>query len=218
MKRSLTAKKLSSSRPRRSSPVQLTWSHYGRLHRVTAWPEVQFEAEIDGRWETYTPDPSDAAFIAGSVMLDAPKWQRFLDFLPALELDFVRAFKFGRLAALAVITRCPALLPDLLETPALMPLIAAHTQLRGTGGPRWNELVAVHERSGLFGVLEWLGLPASKSTLSVLGRVVDPDLPRRLLQPIRAALWQPAVVGHFERRPSLDEQELLATCGHALAA
>ncbi|QYM79219.1 hypothetical protein K0B96_00975 [Horticoccus luteus] len=200
-----------------AAPVQLTWSHFGRLHRVSAWPEVEFTVEQDGGWVAYEPDPSSAEFIAGVVMLDAAKWQRYLEFLPAAERAFVSSFKFGRLAALAVITRCPALLAELSETPALLPLVAAHVQLRGAAAPRWSELAAVHDRAGVFGVLEWLGLPASRSTLAILGRVADPDLPRRLLAPIRAALWQPAAVLRFERRAVLSENTLLRDCS-ALAA
>lgn len=195
-----------------AAPVQLTWSHFGRLHRVTAWPEVEFAADYDGVWVAYEPAPSAAEFIAGVVMLDAAKWQRYLEFLPAAEREFVRSFRFGRLAALTVITRCPALLNDLAPTPALMPLVAAHVQLRGGSEPRWAELAAVHERAGLFGVLEWLGLPASRSTLAILGRIADADLPRRLLEPIRAALWQPAAVLRFERGATLSENALVHGC------
>lgn len=201
-----------SSSARVAAPVQLTWSHFGRLHRVSAWPEVEFTVEHDGGWVAYEPDPSAPEFVAGVVMLDAAKWQRYLEFLPAAERAFVCAFKFGRLAALTVITRCPALLNDLNETPALMPLVAAHVQLRGGGEPRWAELAAVHERAGVFGVLEWLGLPASRPTLAILGRIADVDLPRRLLEPIRAALWQPAAVVQFERGLSLSENALARGC------
>jgi hypothetical protein len=197
--------------------VQLTWAHYGRLHRVTAWPEVQFEADHDGQWIAYEPDPTSDAFIAGAVMLDAAKWQRYLEFLPSAEREFIHSFKHGRLAALAVLTRCPALLADLHATPALLPLVAAHAQLRGTPGARWNELCAVHERAGVFGVLEWLGLPASRHTLAILARVADADLPRRLLEPLRVALWHPAAPLRFESAPTLSEKLLAAGC-HALAA
>lgn len=205
------------SRSTAAVPVQLTWAHYGRLHRVTAWPEAQFEADHDGRWVAYEPDPSSDAFIAGAVMLDAGKWQRYLEFLPANARTFVNAFKHGRLAALAVLTRCPALAADLADTPALLPLVAAHAQLRGTAGARWSELNAVHERGGVFAVLEWLGLPASRQTLHILGRISDADLPRRLLEPLRAALWHPAAPLRFERVPELSERALAAGC-HALAA
>ena len=170
MKRPSTARR---SRPTvAADPVQLTWAHYGRLHRVTAWPEVQFAADHDGRWEAYEPDPSSEAFIAGAIMLDAGKWQRYLEFLPAAGRAFVNAFKHGRLAALVVLARCPALADELAAVPALLAL-------------------------GIW--------------------VRAADLPRRLLEPLRSALWNPAAPLRFERTPALSERALAAGC-HALAA
>src|SRR3954471_8963925 len=88
----------------------LTWSHCGIVHRVTTWPDVAFTRQIDGEDVAYAPDSSSDAFASAAVMLDRAAWNRFLEFVPARERQFVEQFKIGRMAALAVITQCPALL------------------------------------------------------------------------------------------------------------
>ena len=75
----------------------------------------------------------------------------------------------------------------------------------------------MQERSGVFGVLEWLGLPASRQTLGILRSVVEPDLPRRLLEPLRTVLWEPRTIFALQRLPALTDRHLARFC-HALAA
>jgi hypothetical protein len=103
------------------------------------------------------------------------------------------------------------------ETPALTAFLAAHTGLRGTEAPRWDEINAVNERSGIFGVLEWLGLPASRQTLATLQAIADPELPGPLLEALRAQLWEPSAIFALQRLPAITRRQLAATC-HALAA
>jgi hypothetical protein len=196
---------------------RLTWSHYGVLHRVISDTSLRFERQEDDEWVAFTPDPAHDCFASAAVMLDARAWARFLEFVPSDVRDLLERFGPGRLASLAVWAQCPALLPDLLAHPVLTPFLARHVPLRGGHRPAWNELAAVHEREGLFGVMAWIGLPASPQTLRVLDRVGDPDLPRRLLAPLRANLWDPTSLWALQSYPVLGERELLSCC-HALAA
>lgn len=209
--------KRTSARPPASLPTVLAWSHCGIPHRVTAMPIVRFERQLGGKWSAYEPTPSDETFASAAASLESSTWNRFLGFLPGAVREFIRRFDLGRLSALAVITQCPGLLADLDAIPALTPFIAAHVDLRGTCGPQWSEITAIHERSGIYGILEWLGLPASRQTLAIFGRVADPGLPKRLLEPFRAALWEPENLWRLQRCPSLTERELMNTV-HALAA
>jgi hypothetical protein len=213
-----TSRSASSSLPRWTAlTVQLTWSHYGVLHRVTAWPELDFEQQLDGRWTPFTPDPGQDRFASGVAMLDRRAWDQFLDFFPSAERAFVNTFKTGRLAALAVLTQCPSLLAVLAELPALTVFLAHHVALRGEARPAWATLNAVHERDGVYGLMEWLGLPASAQSLGILAAVAEPDLSRRLLAPFRAALWEPETLWALQHTPTLTERALLARC-HAFAA
>lgn len=205
MKRHTVAKKI-------AEPVLLAWFHQNRPHRVTVWPDVRFEQQIDGRWLSYEPDPTDAAFGNALEALPTVTWTRYLGFLPERERRWVAQFRTGRLAALAVVTRCPELLADLETTPALMPFLAAHTALRGTDTPRWGEINAVHERGGVFALLEWLGLPATREALDILNRIAEPDLARRLLEPIRARLWAPEYTWYFRSVDALTEREISRCC------
>lgn len=195
--------------------IQLTWSHVGTLHRMTAWPEANLERLVGGHWvETAA---SEEVLASGMLQVDAAAWRRYLEFMPAAERAFVEKFRFGRLGAVLIVARCPQVLADLDETPALVSFLAAHASLRGTAGPHWDEVAAVHERGGVFGLLEWLGLPASRETLSILRNLVDPDVPRRLLEPLRALLWRPSAMFVLQRTPELTDQQLARYC-HALAA
>src|SRR5436190_23897984 len=98
------------------------------------------------------------------------------------------------MAALQVMARCPDLLPTLAEAPALTPFVAAHLSLRGRENYAWAEISVVFQREGVFGLLQWLGLPSSWQTLTILQNIADPDLPRRLLEPLRRALWEPEAI------------------------
>jgi hypothetical protein len=119
--------------------------------------------------------------------------------------------------ALQVAARCPALVETLVETPALTAFVASHVSLRGTSEACWEEITAVHERAGVFGVLEWMGLPASRQTLTILRAIVQPDLPKRFLETLRSLLWEPTAAFALQRMPSITDRQLAQTC-HALAA
>lgn len=195
--------------------IDLTWSHFGTVYRVTPWPDAVLERRNGDQWEPVAV--GEGILASGSVQLDAAAWRRYLDFVSAVERVFLERFRYGRLGALLIVARCPALLADLDETPALVPFLAAHDELRGSGELRWDEVAAVHERGGIFAVLEWLGLPASRDTLSILRNLIDPDVPRRLLEPLRALLWRPEATFVLQRMPALTDQQLSRYC-HALAA
>jgi hypothetical protein len=193
-----------------ASPVALTWSHYGVPHRVTTWPEVRFERYSDAGWSEESPTPEACASAAAS--LDSAAWWHYLDFVPAAVREFLEQFRFGRLEALQVIGRCPELLADLNETPALTSFVACHASLRGVAIPCWEELGAIYERNGVFGVLEWLGLPASRQTLAILRQIGVPDLPKRFLEPIRALLWEPAAIIDLKTHPITNDRQLARFC------
>jgi len=197
------------------APV-LTWIHDGVRHRVGAWPDVRFEREgAPGEWRG--AEPTEAAFASAALGVGAAPWRRYLEFVPGAERAFLERFEFSRMAALQVITRCPAMLGELIDAPALMPFLALHRSLRGGDGSGWSEIAAVFEREGVFGVLTWLGLPASRQTLSILAHIKDPDLPRRLLEPLRSALWDPEAIWTLAHAPLLTDEQLAHAC-HALAA
>lgn len=211
----LTTRPLRASRSKAALLAELVWSHQGLLHRATTWPEVRFERRDDHDWVAVEPD--EAMLASAAARLDAPAWAAYLEFFPAEVRSFLCGFKYGRLAALQVITACPALMGDLSLVPALTAFVAAHERLRGASEPRWTELTAVHERAGLFGVLEWLGLPASRQTVTILQNVLDPDLPHRLLEPLRSVLWEPETVIVLQRTRGLTDRQLARFC-HPLAA
>lgn len=195
--------------------VQLHWPHAGSLCRVGPWPEVEFERRIRDVWFAYDPDEDAIAAAAAAIAPDA--WKEYLDYVPPAERELLGRFRAGRIAALQVLARCPGLIPDLLDTPALVSFLAAHRSLRGDATARWGEINAVHERAGLFGLLEWLGLPASRQTLAILRRVANPDLPLRFLEPLRTSLWEPETLWDLQRRASLTVRFLQRFC-HPLAA
>ncbi len=198
------------------APIELSWSQYGSHWRATLWPEVRFERKTDDdKWEP--AEPSEDVIASGAVALDDAGWRRYLEFVPAGERALLGRFHFGRLGALQVIVRCPSLLPELTATPALTPFLADHASLRGTPGPRWEEIAAIHDRSGIFGVLEWLGLPASRQTLGILRQITDPDLPRRLLEPLRTSLWESEGIWLLAHAGPMTDRQLARRC-HALAA
>lgn len=194
---------------------ELSWTHCGALYRIRAWPEAQCERQLSDRWEAV--EPTGEALASGALCLDELQWGRYLEYVPMVERDYLLRFRYGRLAALWVLTRCPGIAESLFEAPALTAFVAAHSGLRGTASPRWGEVEVVHERSGIFGLLDWLGLPSSRQTLAVLHRLMDPDIPQRLLEPLRTSLWEPALLKVLERTTVLTDREL-ARCCHPLAA
>lgn len=184
-------------------------------YRVTPWPETQFERLYGEDWIAVNPTEDVLASAAQSC--GAREWRPYLEFVPAEVRAFVEQFRFARMPALLVAARCPELLGELGETPALTIYLAAHVNLRGLESPGWAEINAVHEREGIFGVLQWLGLPASRQTLSILRNVAAPDLPRKLLEPLRTALWEPEAIWSLAHAPVLTDARIEAAC-HALAA
>jgi hypothetical protein len=198
------------------SPLELSWSHFGARWRATLGPDVDFERATAGDvWSR--AEPSEDVIASGAVALDDSGWRRYLEFLRADERIFLGRFNFGRLGALQVILRCPGLLSELAEVPTLTAFLANHASLRGAAGARWEEVSAIYERSGIFGVLEWLGLPASRQTLSILQQITDPDLPRRLLEPLRISLWEPEGIWLLRHAGPMTDRQLSRHC-NALAA
>jgi hypothetical protein len=185
------------------------------LHRVTHWPDVQFERLYGTEWIAIAP--SAEALATAAKTLTSADWEPYLEFVPTAVREFMALFAFSRLEALQVAARCPALMADLTETPALTAFVSAHVELRGSPAPRWTEINAIHERNGIFGVLEWLGLPASRQTLAILRNVVQPNLPRRFLEPLRSMLWEPKALTALQRDPALTDRQLSHYI-HALAA
>ncbi|MBL9188903.1 MAG: hypothetical protein JNK23_15580 [Opitutaceae bacterium] len=203
-------------RPLPSASPALTWIHDGFRHRVSIWPEVTFAREsAPEEWVAH--DPSESALASASLGVGAAQWRSWLEFAPAEVREFLLGFGSGRLAALHVITRCPELLPDLAEAPALAVFLSTHRSLRGGEEAAWAEISAIHGREGIFGVLQWLGLPASRQTLAILRQIAEPDLPRRLLAPLRSALWEPEAIWALAHTRALTDDRITATC-HALAA
>ena len=196
-------------------PLALTWTHCGVHYRVSPWPEVRFETLFGEDWIATSPT-EDALSSAAQTFLPQD-WNPYLEFVPAEVREFLECFSFGRMDALQVAARCPSLLSTLGETPALTSFVAAHTRLRGTAEACWSEIGAVFERSGVFGLLEWLGLPASRQTLAILGNVVEPELPKRFLEPLRTLLWEPTAIFALQRMPAITDR-MLAQTVHALAA
>ena len=198
-----------------SIPLALAWSHAGVPYRVTPWPDVVFERLYGDEW--LRVDPTEDVLASAAQTCGAREWQPYLEFVPAEVRAFLAQFSHARMPALLVAARCPALLADLAETPALTLFVATHENLRGTSGPRWAEMNAIFESEGIFGVMQWLGLPASRQTLAILRNVASPDLARRLLEPLRASLWEPEVIWMLAHEPVLTDARLQAAC-HALAA
>lgn len=206
------------SRSPRAAPESpnLHWIHDGFRYRATVWPDVRFEREIaPGEWRAELM--AEEAFASTALGVSGAQWRRYLEFAPGDVRELLGQFEFGRVAALHVLTQCPALLSELLATPALTAFLIAHRSLRGGEELAWAEITAVFEREGIFGLLQWLGLPASRQTLAILQNIADPDLPRRLLEPLRAALWDPEAIWTLLHAPALTDERLAQTC-HALAA
>jgi hypothetical protein len=196
-------------------PIALSWSYYGELHRVTPWPEVRFERLYGQDWLPINPD--NELLAAASIACRTRDWQPYLDFVPTEVRAFLESFGFARMEALQVVARCPGMVAALIDTPALTAFVAAHVSLRGTANPCWAEIEAVHERSGIYGVLEWLGLPASRQTLTILRHLESPDLPRRFLEPLRTQLWEPRTIFALQRIPAITDRDLAVHC-QAVAA
>lgn len=194
--------------------IDLIWSHYGERFRVDN--ELKFLRETGEGWVDWLPDPSTAIFSSAADAISETRWNAFLDYVPAAPRRLLEMFDVGRAGVLAVVAFCPGLVADLLATPALAPFVAEHARLRGTE-TRWEEIAAVHERCGVYGLLEWLGLPSSRQTLMILQKIAEPDLGRRLLEPIRASLWEPETIWLLQHTPSLTERTLMHHCDRVAA-
>lgn len=198
-----------------SPAVELSWSHAGVFRRITAWPEVACQRECGGEW---VPDqPTEGAFAAAAADVRDLAWQRYLEFVPARERTFIEQFRFSRVEALQVIARVPELLDVLEQIPALTVFVSAHVTLRGAERPGWDEIRAVFGRSGVFGLLEWLGLPANRQALAALRNFADAEIPRRFLAPLRTVLWDDAALLSLERASVVTDLDLARHC-HRLAA
>jgi hypothetical protein len=202
-------------RPEVLPPVSLVWVHDGVLRRASPWPEVRFERQVGNTWRE--GDASEESLASAASIISPNAWVRYLEYVPAAERAFLGRFRVGRIAALQVLARCPEVAADLIETPALAPFLAAHQSLRGTPAGRWAEINAIHERGGIFGLLEWLGLPASRQTLAILQQITDPDLPLRFLGTLRTGLWEPETIWDLQHSPAISGRQLERFC-HALAA
>ncbi|HVS54324.1 MAG TPA: hypothetical protein VHD62_18355 [Opitutaceae bacterium] len=198
-----------------SVPLALAWSHCGVSYRVTPWPEVRFECLYGEDW--IPTSPTEDALASAAQTCGPLEWRPFLEFVPPAIRELLARFSFARMEALQVVARCPALLADLAATPALTAFVASHAHLRGTADSCWNEINAVHERSGIFGLLEWLGLPASPQTLAILQNIAEPDVPKRFLEPLRTMLWEPRTIFALQRTTTITDRQLARFC-HALAA
>lgn len=196
-------------------PLALSWSHCGVAYRVTPWPEARFERLYGVEWVATSPTEDVLASAAQSC--GEREWRPYLEFVPADVREFLLRFRFGRMEALQVAARCPEMMGELAETPALTAFLAAHVSLRGTSGACWEEIGAIFERNEVFGVLEWLGLPASRQTLEILQHFTAPDIAKRFLEPLRTLLWEPRTIFALQRVPAISEQQLARYC-HALAA
>jgi len=205
----------SSPRTWRLVSAELTWPHHGFTWRVTVWPEIQFLRRSSDDWTAAVPD--EEVFASAAKYLRPEAWDRYMEYLPQELRSFVGLFRFTRISALYLVTQCPGLLSDLQDTPAVAAFLANHRFLRMAEDCRWSEIAAIHERSGIYGLLEWLGIPASRQTMAILQNISDPDVPRRLLDRLRELLWEPAAITALERCPSMSDRDLTRMC-HALAA
>lgn len=191
-------------------PIELSWHDAGSLHRVTCWPDVRFERETEAGW--IPEDPDEDTYFAASSCLGCASWLQYLENFPAEIRTFLLRLGPGRIAGLNVIAHCPELGPLLSEVPALSAFLAHHASLRGTPSMRWGEISAVYERSQAYGLLEWLGLPASRQTLHILGKLSHPDIPSRLLEPFRTLLWEPMAIFRLQHAEQITERELVDSC------
>lgn len=190
--------------------VELHWSHLGVAYRVTAWPDVCIQRFEGDGWALI--EAEEAELASGIVEMDTVMWQMYLGFVPPAEREFIERFQYGRLAALLMLARGPALLADLDGVPALVTFLAAHASLRGMDHSHWEEVAVMHERGGVYALLEWLGLPARRETLLVLQNLTDPDVPRYLLEPLRRMLWRPMELFILQHTPELTDRRLSQYC------
>jgi hypothetical protein len=199
---------LSSRMSRCSIPLALTWNYAGAAYRVTPWPEVQFERRYGSEWVAIQP----AAEMLCAAQPSAGTWRAYLEFVPASVRELLVRFGANRLLALRVAAHCPDLFGALADIPALLTFVGCHARLRGTQSERWDELSAQFERGGVFAVLDWLGLPATKPAMVILSTLISADLAPRLAEPLRAALWRPTGVLALAANGQLPDRQLTDYC------
>ena len=188
-------------------PADLSWFHYGTAFRAMPWPAVQIECETSKGWVAV--NPTIDVYDSAAATLSNDEWWEYMDYVPYRVRNVVEQFKYGRLEALYVINHCHTLFDALEETPAIISFLAAHENLRGITEPAWREINAIYARNGIFGILEWLGLPASKQTLTILSHLASPDIPRRVLEPLRSHLWEPKVIFDLQDREDISHNEII---------
>ena len=206
-----------SSLPRtwRLISAELTWPHHGYTWRVTVWPEIQFQRRSSDDWTVAVPDEEVFASAAKHIRPEA--WDKYMEYLPQELRTFLGRYRFTRISTLFLVTQCPSLLADLEDTPAVAAFLANHRFLRMADECRWSEIAAIYERNGIYGLMEWLGLPASRQTIAILRNIADPDVPKRLLDRIRELLWEPTAITALARCSAMSDRDLTRMC-HALAA
>jgi len=112
-------------------PRSLCLSRRGRtaacfMPGFTPWPEVRFERRF--RRRMVPTSPAEDALASAAQALGPLDWRPYLEFVPAGARVSLAQFAYARMEALQVIARCPALLPELAETPGVDRLVvAAHT-------------------------------------------------------------------------------------------
>ncbi len=211
----ITAMNRSSRSKKCLVPVALSWSLDGAQFRVTAWPEVQFERRYGDEWISVVVHPD--VLSSPATLIEAAAWRAYLEFVPTEVREFIGFFRTSRLAALHVAARCPAMVAALAETPALTAFVIEHAMLGTPGSAQWNELNAVYDRCGVFGLLDRLALPSSRDTLAILRNVIAPDLAPSLLASLRKILWQPQGIFALAKLPAITDRDVAHAC-HALAA
>jgi hypothetical protein len=195
-----------------SVPLALAWTRRGASYRITPWPDVQIEQRYGTEWVPVTLTPAQ---LTGAE-LHPGAWRAYLEFVPSDVRELVSLFRTNRLLALQVASRCPELVGALTETPALATFVTCHAQLRGSPMERWDELNAQFERGGIFSVLDWLGMPATRQTIAILTSLIAADLAPRLAEPVRAALWRPTGILSLAATSHDTDRDLADSC--ALAA
>lgn len=168
-----------------------TWTTAARTYRIMPNP-LCFEYRTASGWAPHCPNPTEDSWADAELAVQNADWNGFLSFTEPWVRDLASQFEAHRLAALAVAASCPELGRALCGIPSLTVLVAIHGSLRGESRPHWEEIDAIYERNGIYGVMEWLGLPASRSALAAFRLIEDPALPLSLANRLRENLWNAA--------------------------
>jgi len=188
-----------------SVPLPLQWMHGGNSYRVTPWPESRIERRYGDEWLVAVP--GEEVLASAAARFGPREWQAYLEFLPRGFRELLVRYSHGRLQALLILANCSDLCGTLEETPALVPFIASEVRQR-TQPECWGEISAIFERNGVYGLLEWLGLPSSPQTLAVLQNLAEPDIPLRQIEHLRSLLWEPRALFVLQRLPLITDRHL----------